>query len=536
MDAIIRGARVVDGTGYPWFRADVGVLGDTIVGIGDLSGLEAAHEVDAAGRVLAPGFIDIHTHSDLPLLVDGTGQSHLRQGVTTSVVGNCGNSAAPLEGEAVEYQRARIAAEHPNLDWPGGPRRMAEYLDALEEGGVSGNVLALVGHGTLRASAMGFERGAPDRRQLDKMKGLLREGMEAGAVGLSTGLIYAPGSYSETEEIVELARVVREYGGIYATHIRGENDTLFDAVAEAIRVGEEAGVPVQIAHLKAMGRHMWGSSERLLAEIEAARARGVDVTADQYPYEASATGLGAYLPGWAHEGGTPALLERLADPGARDRMRRDILEGSGDWISVYRGVGWERTMITRCQDPSLEGRTVAELAEERGVDPFDYAFDLLLENAANVGGVYFTIGDEDLETIMANPLVMVGSDSGVSAVEGPLARGKPHPRGFGTFARVLGRYVRERGVLRLEEAVRKMTSMPAARLGLWDRGILREGARADMVLFDPKTVGDRATYTDPFAYPAGVHAVFVNGRETVGDHCHLGVRAGRILRHGTAGV
>ncbi len=529
LDWIVRGARVVDGTGAPWIRTDVGVKGDRIAAMGDLEGARAHREVDAGGDILAPGFIDVHTHSDLPLLVEGEGHSHIRQGVTTVAIGNCGNSPAPLSERGASRFREQIAVDFPELDWPPGPAGLADYLGELARRGTSSNVVPLVGHGTLRMSAMGFVGEAPGRDAMDAMKSMLAGAMEAGAFGLSSGLIYTPGSYARTPELVELARVVAAYRGIYASHIRGENDTLFDAVDEAIEIGEAAGIPVQIARLKVMGRHMWGSADRLLEVIEGARERGIDVTADQYPYEASATGLSAYLPGWAHGGSREDLLRRLGDPRAREEMRRDILEGVEDWVSPYRGVGWENTLVTRCSDPDLEGRSVEEIARERGADPFDTAFDLLIENEANVNVVLSTIGEADLERIMAHPAVMIASDSGVSAVEGPLARGKPHPRSFGTFVRVLGEYVRERGVLTLEEAVRKMTTMPAARLGLWDRGVLRVGARADLVIFDPGAVGDRATYTDPFAYPTGVSAVFVNGRETVREGAHLGARAGRIL-------
>ncbi len=405
-----------------------------------------------------------------------------------------------------------------------------EYLEILGDGGISLNVVPLVGHGTLRMAAMGYEPHDPDPGRLKTMREMLVQSLSEGAYGFSSGLIYAPGSYAGTEELKELARTATRMGGIYATHIRGENDTLFDAIDEAIEIGEDSDVPVQISHLKVMGRHMWGESDRLLAKIDGARDRGVDVTGDQYPYPASATNMAAYLPGWAHVGGSKELLARLRDPKARDRMRRDILEGTDGWVSVHRGVGWEHTLITKCDQPEIEGMTVEEVALGRGTDPFETAFDLLLENEGNVGVVLFTIGDEDLESIMRHPFVMVGSDSAAVATNGPLARGKPHPRCFGTFVRVLGRYVREKRVLGLEEAVRKMTSMPAARLGLWNRGLIRRGMRADMVVFDSERVNDLSEYTDPLHYPEGITAVYVNGQETVRDGRHLGIRAGEILR------
>ncbi|MFO8059145.1 MAG: D-aminoacylase [Bacillota bacterium] len=527
---LIRKARVYDGTGGPAFTADVAMEGERVAAMGDLSRARAELEVEAPGMVIASGFIDIHTHSDTPLLVSGEAHSHIRQGVTTNVIGNCGTSLAPVTDLAVEQMRGRLGGDEALIEWEW--RSLDEYLRLLEDRGVSVNVVPLVGHGTVRRSVMGHEDRRPTPEELERMRGMVREAMEDGAFGLSTGLIYTPGSYADTDELVALAAVAGEYGGLYVTHIRGENDSLMEAAAEALEIGRRAGAPVQISHLKAMGRHMWGSSVQLLQMIDRARADGLDVTADQYPYNASATGLGAYLPGWAHAGGDEMLRERLADPCTRDRMRRDILEGTGDWTSLHRGVGWENTLITRCSDQELEGRSIADIARERGVDEFDAAFDILRDCRGRVGVVYFTIGDEDLERIMAHPAVMIGSDSGAVAAEGPLARGKPHPRSFGTFSRVLGRYVRERKTVSLREAVMKMSSMPAHRLGLLDRGILRPGMKADAVVFDPAAVADRATYSDPFQYPDGVEWVFVNGKAAVRRGEHLGTRTGQVLRRG----
>lgn len=525
---LITDAKVYDGTGGPGFKADIGFRADRVEAMGDLSGAAAELEVDAEGLAAAPGFIDIHTHSDAPLLVSGEAHSHIRQGVTTNVIGNCGTSLAPVTDRAVRYMKARFGGDEAPVGWEW--RSLDGYLQLLEDRGVSVNVVPLVGHGTVRGSVMGFAEREPTPGELDAMRAMVREAMEDGAFGLSTGLIYVPGSYAATEEVAALAAVVGEYGGLYATHIRGENDTLMPALAEAVQIGRSAEVAVQISHLKAMGRHMWGAGVEVLERIEEARDAGIEVTADQYPYNASATGLGAYLPGWAHAGGAEELRRRLADESVRKRIREDILGGTEGWTSLHRGVGWENTLITRCPDGELEGRSIADIARERGVDDFDAAFDILMECEGRVGVVYFTIGDEDLERIMAHPTVMIGSDSSAVATEGPLARGKPHPRAFGTFSRVLGHYVRDRGTVRLSEAVMKMTSMPAQRLGLGDRGILRPGMKADLVIFDPRTVADRATYSDPFQYPTGVERVFVNGRQTVDRGEHLGTRAGQVLR------
>ena len=524
---IIRNGKVVDGGGNPWFKADVGVVGDTIRTVGRLGRERADVTIDAEGMVVSPGFIDIHTHSDGPLLVDGEGHAHIRQGVTTNVIGNCGGSLAPVTAKSREYAAARLGEfEGVELDWS----TLGEYLDRLEKQGVSVNVVPLVGQGTVRGSVMGFADRPPTSTELEEMKDLVASAMEDGAYGLSSGLIYVPGSYADTGEVTELAAVAAAYGGSYNSHIRGENDTLLDAVAEAIAIGRRTGAPVQIAHFKAMGRHMWGRSVDSLGLVDEARAAGVDVTCDQYPYNASATGLSAYMPAWLHVGGPECMVQRLKDPAARARLRRDILNGLPGWVSLHKGVGWDNTMVTSCADHELEGLTVSKIAVRRGADDFDTAFDLLLEFKGRVHVVYFTIGDEDIERIMRHPAVMVGSDSSAIAAEGPLARGKPHPRTFGTFVRVLGHYVREKRTITLEEAVRKMTSFPAGKMRLYDRGLIRPGVKADIVVFDPETVTDRGTYTDPFQYPAGIVHVFVNGKHTIKDGQHLGTKAGAVLR------
>jgi N-acyl-D-aspartate/D-glutamate deacylase len=522
---IIRRGKVYDGSGNPWFRGDVGVKGDTIATIGNLKGETADRAIDASDMAVAPGFIDIHTHSDTSLLVDSRGESHIRQGVTTGVTGNCGTSPAPLS----DADFNRMAASFP----PGFPwrwRTFAEYIDCVEKSGISMNIAPLVGHGTVRNAAMGYEDREPADAELEGMSTMVRQGMEAGCLGLSTGLIYTPGCYAKTGELIHLAKVAAEYDGLYFTHIRGENDTLLDAIAEAIRVGREAAIPVQIAHLKAMGTHMWGKSVDVLRMIDDARAEGLDVTFDQYPFAASATGLAATLPPWAQAGGRDKFLNRLIDSKERSRLRRDMEQGVDGWFSLLKGVGWDKILITGCRDATLIGKSVAQVAQERGKDGFETCFDILAASMGMVGIVFFNIGDEDLERILRHPAGMVGSDSSSSAVDGPLAAGKPHPRSYGTFARVLGHYARDKGVLPLQEAVRKMTSAPAQRLRLWERGLIRPGMKADLVVFDPETVGDKATYLDPFQYAEGIKLVVVNGRITVQDGRHTGEKAGRVLR------
>jgi len=528
-DVIIRRGLIYDGSGGPPFESDIGIVNDTISFMGDLSDRDARLEIDAEGKAVSPGFIDIHTHSDLPLLQDGAADSHIRQGVTTNVIGNCGNSAAPVTDEAISYMKEKRASDLcVEWDW----NSLDEYLMRLESSGVSVNVVPLVGQGTIRGSVMGFSDRPPSEDEMNKMQEMLRGALCDGAFGLSTGLIYVPGSYADTEELVELCSVLSEFDALYASHIRGENDTLLDAIQEALYIGEKSEVPVQISHLKAMGRHMWGTGVRALQMIERARTvDGIQVTADQYPYNASATGLGAYLPPWAHIGGTEELMRRLRDDSVRQKIKEAILnEEDDEWISLYKGVGWENTLITRCPDEDLEGRSIDDIARDRGVDPFDCAFDILLESEGQVGVVYFTIGDEDLESIMQHSCVMIGSDSSAVSTEGPLAKGKPHPRAFGTYSRVLGKYAREEGVISLSEAIRKMTALPAQTLGISDRGFIRPQMKADIVVFDAKEVQDKATYTDPFQYPVGVRHVLVNGNETVREGKHLGARSGMIMR------
>lgn len=523
---IIKGGRILDGSGNPWFRGDIGIQGDTITYIGDLSKARADKVIDAKDMVVSPGFIDFHTHSDIPLLVDGYANSHIRQGVTTNVIGHCGSSLAPLN----EYMKQAMDSRIKDASLVKDIHSMSDYMSRLEAKGVSINVVPLVGQSSIRRYVMDFDDSAPSSEQLAQMKELIRQAMEEGSYGFSTGLIYTPSCYASTEELIELAKVVAAYDGVYSTHIRGENDTVLAAVREAIEIGKAANISVQISHLKAMGSHMWGASVDILGLIDKAREEGVDVTFDQYPYNASATGLGAALPPWAHVGGREKMMERLSDDATRQKMRQDILEGVDDWVSIHKGVGWDKILITSCPDTSLEGRTVAEIAEERGLDGFDTCFNLLTENKGNIGIVYFTIGDEDLERIMQHPAMMVGSDSSAIATEGVLAQGKPHPRSFGTFTRVLGRYVRDKGTISLAEAIRKMTFAPAQKLRLHDRGLLRPGMKADIVIFNPNTVTDKGDYADPFHYSEGVEAVLVNGRLTVEKDQHLGVLAGAVLR------
>jgi len=526
LDIVLSGGLLVDGTGAPARRADLGISGDSIAAIGDLSRETAGRTLSMAGLTVAPGFIDMHSHSDWRLWSNRRAESKIRQGVTTEVVGNCGFSPAPVSDEFRDEMKAFALYRPAGMDFSW--RSMGEYLRRYGDGGIALNVAQLVGHGTVRLAAMGFARRAPTARELASMERLVDESMADGACGLATGLIYAPGSYAATEEIVALARRAGAAGGFYASHIRGEGPTLLDAVGEAIRIGREGGLPVQVSHIKAAGRPNWGRVAEALALIDEARGEDLDVTADVYPYTASSTTLRTLLPDWALEGGIERMLERLGDPSMRARIREDLM---GTSAILTRGLGWEDIMIAYSPSrPDAQGRRLSEIAAASGADPLDAALDLI---AAERGGGYmilFQLDEADLRRALAHPQVMIGSDGSALAADGELAAGKPHPRSYGTFPRVLGRYVREQSTLVLEEAVRKMTAMPARRLGLADRGVLAVGARADVVALDPGRVQDLATYEDPHRYAQGIDWVLVNGRVVIERGQHTGALPGRVLR------
>ncbi len=522
LDLKIEGATVVDGTGTPGGRTDVGVRDETIVAVGDLSRESAGRTVPAAGRVVAPGFIDMHSHSDWRLWANRRAESKIRQGVTTEVVGNCGFSPAPATDEHLEDLKgfALYVPRGMDFQW----RSVGEYLDAFDAVGTAVNVVQLVGHGTLRVATMGFARREPTAAELTAMQRALADAIEAGAWGLSTGLIYAPGSYAATAEIVALARIcARRRHALYASHIRGEGAALLDAVAEAITIGREADVAVQVSHIKAAGRPNWGKVTRALALVDAAVADGVDVMADVYPYTASSTSLRSLLPDWALEGGIPAMVERLRDPAARERIVKE-LEQPVTGQTLLDRVGWDNVMISfspRRKD--VEGRRLSEIGGLAA------ALDVLAAEPRSAM-ILFQLDERDLREALAHPRVMIGSDGSSLAPYGELGEGKPHPRSYGTFPRVLGEYAREQRLIPLAQAIYKMTGLPARRLGLADRGIIRPGAKADLVVFDPRRVSDRATYEAPHQYPDGIQHVVVNGRFVIRDGEHTGSLPGRVLR------
>jgi N-acyl-D-aspartate/D-glutamate deacylase len=529
-DLVIRNGTIIDGSGNPWFRGDVAVRGDRLAAVGRVPPGPARRELDATGLVVAPGFIDMHSHSDYLLLEDGHAQSKIRQGVTTEVLGE-GTSAGPYKGQ-LPPRTLHVGGRELRWSTLGG------YFEALEKEGIAVNVASYVGLDNVWQGVLGksFERPTP--QQMEQMKALVEEAMRDGAFGLSTMLAMPPGSLTTTDDLVELCKVVARHGGLYSTHNRNEGTGVFEAVREAIAIGERAGVPVDVIHLKIADQKLWGRMNELVALIEDARKRGVNVQANVYPYTRGNNNLASIIPPWAHEGGTAKMLERLKDPGQRARMKKDIREGLPGWYNHYTAVGgdWSRMLVSG--RGTYEGLTMDRILATRAKgreppsDPLDGLFDLLLAEGGSVPTVYAHHTEKDMQLALMQPWCSIGSDGSALAVEGPLRRGNPHPRNFGTFPRVLGVYVRELKVLRLEDAVRKMTSLNAAKLGILDRGLLRPGHFADLTLFDPARVIDRATYERPFQYGEGIEYVIVNGQLVLERGRHTGARPGRALRHG----
>jgi N-acyl-D-amino-acid deacylase len=528
LDLLIQGGTIVDGSGRPRYRADLGVAEGRVAVIGELLERERRATIEADGRVVCPGFIDIHCHSDFVLLADGRGQSKARQGVTTEVNGNCGQASAPLYGEARRYaegNRERVG-EAFALDWT----TMGEYLARLERQGVSYNVVTLAGHANVRASVLGLQERAPTPDELGRMRSILAEALDQGAYGMSTGLFYAPGSYADAEEVQALAAVLAERGALYATHIRDEgNNTVgvLAALREAVEAARHTGARTQVSHLEAIGVPNWGKAPAMLEILDGARGEGLDVQFDVNPYTTTGTTLdGSLTPRWALSGGRAALLERLRDPATRPRLRADY----GRTLYDVRG-GPERVLVTEFQpDPSLEGRTLAEIADDQRRDPLD----VLLEMAerGNPSLVSYSVSDDDAERILRHPGAMISSDGFSVAAEGPLSGGRQHPCDFGTYPRTLQHFWREKRLWPLETAIHKCSGLPAARLGWLDRGTLREGAWADVVVFDPEGIRDNSTLLDPHRYPDGVEQVLVNGEPIVSHGRHTGARPGFVLRPG----
>ena len=529
-DILIRNGKVVDGSGNPWKYADVGVVGDRITFLGKApENAPAKRIIDARGLVVAPGFIDMLGQSEFNLLVDKQAASKITQGITTEITGE-GNSIAPLNQHLVDEFKDVQEHFHVTADW----RTLDQYFQRLEKQGSGVNVGTYVGAAQVRQMVLQEANRAPSAQELAQMQELVAQAMKQGAMGLSTALIYAPGNYAQTDELIALAKVASQYGGIYATHMRNEGDTEMAALDEAFRIAREANIPLEIFHLKCSGRENWGKMPQVIEAIMKARASGLDITADQYPYTASATSLGAIIPPQYHEGGPDAFVARLKDPAVRAAVRKDLAGASGNLENMWRGSGGPQgVLVISVLNPALkkyEGKTIAQIAEMDHKDPLDAVMDLVIADRDNVGAVYFSMDEKDVRYAMQQPFVSVGTDYGEVSPTGPLGESKSHPRAYGSFPRILGKYVREEHVLRLEDAIRKFTSLAAQRESLYDRGLLRPGYFADITIFNPQTVNDVATFDDPNRLSVGIEYVLVNGVASV-DHGRLtGQVGGRPLR------
>ena len=525
---IIRNGTIIDGLGSPPVKADIGIRGDRIVAVADLSTASADNFLDASGLIVSPGFIDIHTHTDTELLVNPRGESKMHQGVTTEVAGNCGSSPFPMTDEEYAHYDENLFDKYDiHASWI----RISGFLDALEKSRISMNYATFTGHGDLRAYVVGKNDVTLTPVQMEEMKRMLRESMENGSFGLSTGLEYAPSSYAPTEEIINLCTVVSEQGGVYATHMRNEDDRVEEAIVEALQICKQAKVSTQISHLKACNHANWHKVDHMLELIETAESNGLPVTADRYPYIAYGTGLSTFLPIRSRQGSTEEILNRLQDSAQVSKIRE---------YAEYRGArigGWDRVVISFCkseENKKWEGKSIMECAARTGDTPFEFIRKILIEEENGVSIVGFAMDEDNLKKVLSSPLTMVASDGCAVAPYGKLARGKPHPRYYGTFPRVLGRYSREEKIMNLQTAIAKMTSMPARKLGLKQRGVIEANAFADIVVFDGNTVNDRATFSDPHQYAAGIKHVIVNGVMTIENEKHTGAVSGKVLRHGSA--
>jgi N-acyl-D-amino-acid deacylase len=525
-DVLITGGSVLNGEGTPAVRADVGIRGGRIATIGDLGTAAAARRIEATGLTVAPGFIDIHNHSDYSILVEPKSESMIRQGVTTMVLGES-RSAGPIKAGAED---ARARADGVTADWT----TLGGYFAKLDQQHMSTNIASYVGEEQVWTYVKGYGQSTATPQELDEMKRLIAAAMEEGAMGLSTALLQPPSSFATTANLIELAGTAKQYGGIYSSHIRDEGEGVFRAIDEAIQVGKGARIPVDIIHMKIAHKKLWGRANEIIAMVQKARDEGFDIRANVYPYTAGQNNLSSIVPPWAHDGGREKLLERLKDPSARKRMREEVMNGLPNWYNHYlaTGDGWAGmilVMLKHERNKPFQGKRMSELIAARGGHPADVLFDVLLEEGGSVPTVFFHHSEPDMQLIMKQPWTSIGSDGSAVSPDGPTGRTHPHPRYYGTFPRVLGRYVRELKVITLPEAVKKMTSMNADKLGIADRGRLKEGLAADVTVFDQDRVIDRATFEQPHQFPVGIKYVIVNGVVTVDNEQHTGALAGRVL-------
>ncbi len=528
-DIVIVHGHIIDGTGSPWYSGDIGIRAGHIAAIGDLAALPRSRTIDAHGDVVAPGFIDMLGQSELTMLVDPRLPSKIYQGITTEVTGE-GDSVAPLNDRMIAADRAGYDHLKITPDW----RTMGQYFARIEKQGMGINLASYVGATSVRRMVLGDGDVQPTPAQLEQMEGLVRQAMQDGAVGVSTALQYAPAPYAKTDELIALAKVAAQYGGIYASHIRSEGDGETAAIAEAIRIGREAHIPVEIWHLKTAGKNNWGKMPQIVAQIDAARASGVDISANTYAYTAWFNTFSAFIPPWAHDGGDAALIQRLKDPATRARIRHDMLDPHGDWDNEWQEIpGPEAVEIAVVQNPALvplQGKTLKDVAALWHEDPIDALCDILIKDNAFTSVAVFGMSEPDVELALKQPWVSIDNDSQGTSPEGLLGEEHPHPRAYGTFPRILRKYVREEHVLTLPDAIRKFTALPAQRMRFTDRGVLKQGMAADVVIFDPETIRDLATYEKPNQLSQGMEWVLVNGAPVIDGGKMTGALPGKVLR------
>ena len=527
-DVIIKGGTVYDGTGGEGRVIDVAIRGDRIAAVGDLANANATITVDARGLAVAPGFINMLSWSTESLIQDGRSQSEIRQGVTTEIMGE-GDSMGPLN----DRMKERYVREQRDIKYDIKWNTLAEYLRYLEKRGVSCNVASFLGATTVREYVIGLEDKQPTPEQLEQMRDLVRKEMEAGALGIGTSLIYPPAFYAKTDELIELCKVAAKYQGKYISHMRSEGNQLLESLDELIRISREAGIPAELYHIKAAGEKNWPKEDQLLARIEAAQREGLKITADMYTYTAAGTGLDACLPPWTEDGGYPALFKRLRDRATREKIAAEVRVDSNGWENLYLAAGSpDKIVLTGFKSEKLKpltGKTLGEVAKMRSKDPIETVMDLISEDESRIDAMYFLMSEENVRKELAKPWISFGSDEASQAPEGVFLKSHPHPRAYGNFARVLGKYARDEQVLTLPEAVRRLSALPATNLGLDHRGFIREGMFADVVVFDPATIADRATFDKPHQYAIGMKQVFVNGVQVLKDGEHTGAKPGRAL-------